>query len=195
MVVPERVPISMIDYDRISQKSSLGRDENSDSKVEMSRRKTIWTQVQKHDICHPPPSKPHQPPPSTITTINHHHQPTPLLTQTLPPTLHQPPSTTTPRKNDASGRYLRKWLPELQKLDAKYVHEPWAMSEDLMSRCTSAHWRCFWKGWKEVGGSLSWWSRVLRDPWVGWIFFWNGHINVGRYSSWYRKMKVNFGMS
>jgi len=39
------------------------------------------------------------------------------------------------KKNDASGRYLRRWLPELQKLDAKYVHEPWAMSEDLMSRC------------------------------------------------------------
>ena len=48
-------------------------------------------------------------------------------------------STQTPpkRKNDASGRYLRRWLPELQKLDAKYIHEPWAMSEDLMSRCVS----------------------------------------------------------
>eukprot|EP00438_Fugacium_kawagutii_P029617 Skav202660 [mRNA] locus=scaffold1791:178401:204621:+ [translate_table: standard] len=41
-------------------------------------------------------------------------------------------------KNDPSGSYLRRWLPELQKLDAKYIHEPWAMTEELMTRCCSA---------------------------------------------------------
>lgn len=39
------------------------------------------------------------------------------------------------KKNDPSGDYLRRWLPELQKLDAKHIHEPWAMSEELMTRC------------------------------------------------------------
>ncbi|CAK9000908.1 unnamed protein product [Durusdinium trenchii] len=39
------------------------------------------------------------------------------------------------KKNDPSGEYLRKWLPELGKLDAKHIHEPWAMSEEMMNRC------------------------------------------------------------
>ena len=57
------------------------------------------------------------------------------------------------RKNDPSGEYLRRWLPELQKLDAKYIHEPWAMSEELMTRCFST----------KIDGDP--WFKTLRNGW------------------------------
>ncbi|MCU1344594.1 MAG: deoxyribodipyrimidine photolyase, partial [Acidimicrobiia bacterium] len=33
--------------------------------------------------------------------------------------------TTQGRKFDAAGRYVRQWVPELQGIDDRYVHEPW----------------------------------------------------------------------
>ncbi|CAJ1378860.1 unnamed protein product [Effrenium voratum] len=39
------------------------------------------------------------------------------------------------KKNDAAGEYLRRWLPELSKVDAAHIHEPWKMSAELASRC------------------------------------------------------------
>lgn len=29
------------------------------------------------------------------------------------------------KKNDKSGAYIRKWLPQLKKLPEKYIYEPW----------------------------------------------------------------------
>ncbi|GAB4193448.1 MAG: hypothetical protein Kow00105_07640 [Phycisphaeraceae bacterium] len=38
------------------------------------------------------------------------------------------------RKFDPEGRYVRRWIPELAKLDSRWVHEPWnAKPEDLQA--------------------------------------------------------------
>ena len=155
MVVPERVPISMIDYDRISQKSSLGRDENSDSKVEISRRKNIWTLVAKTWHLQSSTIKT----PSTTTINHHHHQPPPLLTKTLPPTLPQPPSTqlpgrTTPRgvTCDVGFRSCRNWMPNTS-MNPGPCPKTW---------CLDVPWPIgvvFLRDGK-TWGSLSPWSRV-----------------------------------
>jgi deoxyribodipyrimidine photo-lyase len=35
---------------------------------------------------------------------------------------------------DARGDYVRKWIPELAKLDAKYIHAPWTAPSDALAR-------------------------------------------------------------
>ncbi len=37
------------------------------------------------------------------------------------------------RKFDSDGAYLRQWLPELRRADAKAIHEPWAHSRTLLA--------------------------------------------------------------
>lgn len=37
-------------------------------------------------------------------------------------------------KFDKQGDYVRKWVPELQSLDNKYLHKPWEMPEDERTR-------------------------------------------------------------
>ncbi len=36
------------------------------------------------------------------------------------------------RKFDPDGRYVRHWVPELNDLPAKYLHEPWAAPEEIL---------------------------------------------------------------
>ena len=64
MLVPERVPISMIDYGRISQKSSLGKDEKNHLNT---GRKNMTFAIHHHQN----PINHHRQP--STTTINHHH--------------------------------------------------------------------------------------------------------------------------
>jgi deoxyribodipyrimidine photo-lyase len=37
------------------------------------------------------------------------------------------------KKFDPDGRYIRRWVPELRKVDGAAVHEPWTAVEDLFS--------------------------------------------------------------
>nr|QDO16457.1 cryptochrome DASH [Crypthecodinium cohnii]USW07798.1 cryptochrome DASH [Crypthecodinium cohnii] len=41
------------------------------------------------------------------------------------------------QKNDPSGSYIRKWVPELKNVPDKHIHSPWYMTEDEMkaSQC------------------------------------------------------------
>ena len=39
------------------------------------------------------------------------------------------------RANDASGSYIKRWLPELANLDASFVHHPWTMTQEQMDKC------------------------------------------------------------
>ena len=38
------------------------------------------------------------------------------------------------RKFDPDGDYVRRYVPELAKLDARHVHAPWEASEDILVR-------------------------------------------------------------
>lgn len=38
------------------------------------------------------------------------------------------------QKFDPDGTYVRRWVPELEKLDSKYIHSPWEASDDLLER-------------------------------------------------------------
>lgn len=38
------------------------------------------------------------------------------------------------KKNDANGDYIRKWVPELADLPAKYIYEPWKAPLDVLNR-------------------------------------------------------------
>lgn len=42
------------------------------------------------------------------------------------------------QENDPSGAYIRRWVPELRNVDAKYIHTPWLMSEEEMQKCGCA---------------------------------------------------------
>ncbi|KAJ9525284.1 hypothetical protein QJQ45_020815, partial [Haematococcus lacustris] len=44
---------------------------------------------------------------------------------------------------DLMGEYLRTWLPELAKVPAPHIHEPWLMSKQDQDKCT-AHVHCTW---------------------------------------------------
>ena len=37
------------------------------------------------------------------------------------------------QKFDKAGRYVRRWLPELQRLPDKWIHQPWAAPSDVLS--------------------------------------------------------------
>jgi len=37
------------------------------------------------------------------------------------------------KANDPTGEYIRRWVPELEKVPDKYIHAPWAMSEKDMA--------------------------------------------------------------
>ena len=37
-------------------------------------------------------------------------------------------------KFDPDGAYVRRWIPALEKLPAKYVHSPWTASEDILRK-------------------------------------------------------------
>ncbi len=39
-------------------------------------------------------------------------------------------------KLDAHGRYLRRWLPELSTLPAKWLHQPWKTPETIQEECS-----------------------------------------------------------
>merc|ERR1712185_469102 len=39
------------------------------------------------------------------------------------------------QENDSSGAYIRRWVPELRSVDAKFIHTPWLMSETEMEAC------------------------------------------------------------
>ena len=39
------------------------------------------------------------------------------------------------RKFDPKAEFIRKWCPELMKVDSKYVHAPWYMPEEEQTRC------------------------------------------------------------
>jgi deoxyribodipyrimidine photo-lyase len=45
------------------------------------------------------------------------------------------------KKSDPKGGYVRRWLPELNELPNRYVHEPWSMPEEVQAdaRCTIEH--------------------------------------------------------
>lgn len=36
------------------------------------------------------------------------------------------------KKFDANGNYVRRWVPELGKIPAKWIHQPWAASTDVL---------------------------------------------------------------
>eukprot|EP00929_Paragymnodinium_shiwhaense_P112512 TRINITY_DN80772_c0_g1_i1.p1 TRINITY_DN80772_c0_g1~~TRINITY_DN80772_c0_g1_i1.p1 ORF type:complete len:585 (-),score=120.36 TRINITY_DN80772_c0_g1_i1:99-1853(-) len=36
------------------------------------------------------------------------------------------------QKNDPSGEYIRKWVPELRNVEARFIHTPWEMSDEDM---------------------------------------------------------------
>jgi deoxyribodipyrimidine photo-lyase len=38
------------------------------------------------------------------------------------------------RMFDPSGAYVRRWLPELEKVPAEYIHEPWSAPTDVLER-------------------------------------------------------------
>jgi deoxyribodipyrimidine photo-lyase len=38
------------------------------------------------------------------------------------------------KKFDPHGDYIKKFIPELRKLDVKYIHEPWAAPDDLLQK-------------------------------------------------------------
>jgi len=38
------------------------------------------------------------------------------------------------QKFDPDGAYVRRWVPELQKLDAKYIHNPWDARDDVLEK-------------------------------------------------------------
>ena len=35
-------------------------------------------------------------------------------------------------KFDPEGSYVRRWLPELERLPTRYVHQPWAAPHELL---------------------------------------------------------------
>jgi len=39
------------------------------------------------------------------------------------------------QKNDPTGAYIRRWVPELKDLDDAFIHKPWEMSDEDMQRC------------------------------------------------------------
>eukprot|EP00927_Polykrikos_kofoidii_P086969 TRINITY_DN989_c0_g2_i1.p1 TRINITY_DN989_c0_g2~~TRINITY_DN989_c0_g2_i1.p1 ORF type:complete len:576 (-),score=75.93 TRINITY_DN989_c0_g2_i1:126-1853(-) len=39
------------------------------------------------------------------------------------------------QKNDPTGSYIRRWVPELRNVDAKHIHTPWLMSAEDMLSC------------------------------------------------------------
>jgi deoxyribodipyrimidine photo-lyase len=42
------------------------------------------------------------------------------------------------KKTDPKGEYVRRWLPELNEVPNRYIHEPWSMPEEVQAdaRCT-----------------------------------------------------------
>jgi deoxyribodipyrimidine photo-lyase len=38
------------------------------------------------------------------------------------------------QKFDTDGEYIRRWVPELAKLPANLVHEPWNVPQDLLAK-------------------------------------------------------------
>ncbi|CAE7933671.1 TOP3B [Symbiodinium necroappetens] len=42
---------------------------------------------------------------------------------------------TAEKANDASGSYIKRWLPELANVDASFVHHPWTMTQEQMAKC------------------------------------------------------------
>ncbi|MEZ5841781.1 MAG: FAD-binding domain-containing protein [Hyphomicrobiales bacterium] len=36
-------------------------------------------------------------------------------------------------KFDPAGRYVRNWLPELERLDRRYIHKPWQAPQDALA--------------------------------------------------------------
>merc|ERR1740121_789512 len=36
------------------------------------------------------------------------------------------------QKNDPSGAYIRRWVPELKNVEDKYIHTPWFMTDQAM---------------------------------------------------------------
>jgi deoxyribodipyrimidine photo-lyase len=38
------------------------------------------------------------------------------------------------RKFDPEGAYVRRWVPELEKLPSRFVHEPWAAPDEVLER-------------------------------------------------------------
>lgn len=38
------------------------------------------------------------------------------------------------KKNDPNGNYIRKWLPELAELPAKYIYEPWTANVSILKK-------------------------------------------------------------
>merc|ERR1719411_1451306 len=37
------------------------------------------------------------------------------------------------QKNDPTGAYIRRWVPELRDVEDKYIHTPWEMSPEEMT--------------------------------------------------------------
>ncbi len=38
-------------------------------------------------------------------------------------------------KHDPQGNYIRRWVPALENVEKKYIHEPWTMPEDVQEAC------------------------------------------------------------